>query len=107
MATSALVSLLLLTIAASTASAQGGIASCCLKLSDTEIQRVRLKSYYHQYAPPCPIRAIVFTSLKGKRICGDPGKVWTKTSMAYLNRRNWQLQQATPKHHRSHILYKN
>ncbi|TNN78164.1 C-C motif chemokine 2 [Liparis tanakae] len=105
MATSAFVSLLLLIIVASTASAQGGMASCCRKFSNTEIQRVLLKSYYKQYTPACPICAIVFRSLKGRRICSDPGKVWTKDSMAYLDRKNGH--QATPKHQRSHICNKN
>uniref|UniRef100_A0A8C2XM72 C-C motif chemokine n=1 Tax=Cyclopterus lumpus TaxID=8103 RepID=A0A8C2XM72_CYCLU len=94
MASPAFVSLLLLTIVVSTASAQGGIASCCRELSNTQIQRVLLKSYYKQYTPSCPIHAVVFTTLKGKRICADPGKVWTKTSMAYLVGKNWQLQRA-------------
>ncbi|XP_042354452.1 monocyte chemotactic protein 1B-like [Plectropomus leopardus] len=97
----AFVSLLLVTIMVSTASAQGGIASCCRRLSDTQIHRDNLKSYYEQHKPPCPLHAVVFYTLQDKRICADPIKLWTQTSMAYLDGKNWHLQHANlHKHHR-------
>lgn len=46
----------------------------------------------------CTFFAVIlnrFTTLKGKRICAGPGKVWTKTSMAYLDGKNWQIQRVT------------
>ncbi|XP_037644680.1 C-C motif chemokine 2-like isoform X4 [Sebastes umbrosus] len=86
----AFVSLLLVAIVVSTASAQGGAASCCRKLSETRIHRDLLKSYYKQDKSSCPINAVVFTTLKGIRICANPNKVWTKTSMAYLDGNNGQ-----------------
>ncbi|XP_044074266.1 monocyte chemotactic protein 1B-like [Siniperca chuatsi] len=88
---------LLLTIMVSTASAQGGIGSCCRILSTTQIHRDRLKSYYKQHKPSCPIDAVVFTTLHNKRICSDPYKLWSQTSMAYLDGKNWQLQRITQK----------
>ncbi|XP_045907254.1 eotaxin-like [Micropterus dolomieu] len=91
------VSLLLLTIMVYTASAQGGIGSCCRQITTTQIHRDRLKSYYKQYKPSCPLEAVVFTTVQGKRLCSDPGKVWTKTSMAYIDGKNWQLQRTTHK----------
>nr|QZC92291.1 chemokine (C-C motif) ligand 32 [Sebastes schlegelii] len=91
----AFVSLLLVAIVVSTASAKGGIASCCRKLSKTQIHRDLLKSYYKQDTQSCPIYAVVFTTLKGIRICGDPDRVWTKTSMAYLDGKDWQRQHST------------
>ncbi|KAK9539068.1 hypothetical protein VZT92_004200 [Zoarces viviparus] len=102
MASLSFLSLLLATIMVSTASAHGGIASCCRKLTETQVHREQLKSYYEQYKPPCPIHAVVFTTVKGKRICSDPESMWTKTSMAYLDGKDWQIQHATfTKHHRS------
>ncbi|KAI9522718.1 hypothetical protein NQZ68_033816 [Dissostichus eleginoides] len=89
------VSLLLITILVSTASAQGGIASCCRKLSKTQVQRERLMSYYTQNKSACPIKAVVFTTRNHKRICSDPKEVWTLTSMAYIDGKNWQLQRLT------------
>lgn len=42
---------------------------------------------------------IRFTTLKNKRICADPRRVWTMTSMAYLDGKNWQIQRANLHHH--------
>ncbi|XP_074544735.1 monocyte chemotactic protein 1B-like [Halichoeres trimaculatus] len=81
--------LFLVTIVVSTASGQGEIGRCCRSLTTTQVHRDRLKSYYIQYR--CPLRAVVFTTVYGKRICSSPSRVWTKTSMAYLDGKNWQL----------------
>nr|QZC92288.1 chemokine (C-C motif) ligand 32 [Sebastes schlegelii] len=91
----AFVSLLLVTIVVSTASAKSGIPSCCRKLSETQIHRDLLKTYYKQDKPSCPINAVVFTTVKNKRICANPNRVWTKTSMAYIDGNNGQRQQST------------
>ncbi|XP_029309667.1 monocyte chemotactic protein 1B-like [Cottoperca gobio] len=91
----AFVSLLLVAIMVSTTSAKGGIANCCRRLSTTQIQRDGLKSYYKQYKSACPIHAVVFTTLKNMKICSDPKKLWTKTSMAYIDRKNWQHKRST------------
>ncbi|KAK5859815.1 hypothetical protein PBY51_021339 [Eleginops maclovinus] len=89
------VSLLLVTILVSSASAQGGIASCCRELTNTQIHREKLRSYYKQNTSACPINAVVFTTLRNKRICSDPKELWTLTSMAYLDGKNWKLQRLT------------
>ncbi|XP_033993371.1 monocyte chemotactic protein 1B-like [Trematomus bernacchii] len=89
------VSLLLITILVSTASAQGGIASCCRKLSKTQVQRENLMDYYKQNKSACPINAVVFTTRNNKRICSDPKKMWTLTCMAYIDGKNSQLQRLT------------
>ncbi|KAF1384001.1 hypothetical protein PFLUV_G00137700 [Perca fluviatilis] len=97
----AFVSLLLVTMMASTASARGGIGSCCRQHSQTQIHRDHLRSYYKQSKSSCPINAVVFTTLKNIRICSNPEKMWTQTSMAYLDGKNWQIQHSTlHKHHR-------
>ncbi|KAM9349417.1 monocyte chemotactic protein 1B-like [Symphorus nematophorus] len=88
------VSLLLVAVMLSSASAQGGIGSCCRILSSTQIHRDSLKNYYIQHRPSCPIHAVVFTTLKGKRICSDPDKLWAMTSMAYLDGKNWRRNRA-------------
>uniref|UniRef100_A0A3Q3WMR5 C-C motif chemokine n=1 Tax=Mola mola TaxID=94237 RepID=A0A3Q3WMR5_MOLML len=92
------VSLLLLVSLLSEASAQGGLGSCCLKLSETHIKRDLLKSYYQQHQPSCRIHAVVFTTLKNKRICADPTDMWTKTTMAYIDGKNSQIQHANLHH---------
>ncbi|XP_068427598.1 monocyte chemotactic protein 1B-like [Clinocottus analis] len=98
----AFVPLLLVTIMVPAASAQGGIASCCREVSRTQILRFKLKSYYQQFTPACPIRAVVFKTLEGKRICSDPDSLWTKSSMAYLDGKKQKHDHAAHKHHRSH-----
>ncbi|XP_030608788.1 monocyte chemotactic protein 1B-like [Archocentrus centrarchus] len=70
-------------------SAQGGISSCCQKISNTHVHRDLLTSYYVQQPPSCPLTAVVFTTVSGKRICSHPLKLWTQNSMAYLNGKNW------------------
>ncbi|XP_059200456.1 monocyte chemotactic protein 1B-like [Centropristis striata] len=64
--------------------ASRGQASCCLKLSQTRIHRDYIKSYYKQYEGVCPITAVVFITIRGKRICSDPNSVWAKTTMVFL-----------------------
>uniref|UniRef100_A0A8D0D839 C-C motif chemokine n=2 Tax=Sander lucioperca TaxID=283035 RepID=A0A8D0D839_SANLU len=95
------VSLLLVTMMVSTASAQGGIGSCCRHLTNTQIHRENLRSYYKQSKSSCPINAVVFTTLRNIRICSNPERMWTQTSMAYLDGKNWQIQHTiSHKHHR-------
>ncbi|XP_035026704.1 monocyte chemotactic protein 1B-like [Hippoglossus stenolepis] len=89
------VSLVLVATMVSTASAQGGIASCCRNVSSTQIQRDLLKNYYVQEQPACARQIVVFTTLKGKRICSDPTNLWTQMSMAYLDGKNWHRQNLT------------
>lgn len=38
---------------------KGGIGSCCRKVTETQISRDLLKSYYVQRTPSCPIVAVV------------------------------------------------
>ncbi|XP_023267242.1 eotaxin-like [Seriola lalandi dorsalis] len=91
----AFVSLLLVTSLVSTATAQGGIGSCCRRISNTQVHRELLKSYYVQHQPSCSLHVVVFTTLKDKRICSAPSKVWTQTSMAFLDGKNWHHQHTT------------
>nr|XP_019962813.1 PREDICTED: monocyte chemotactic protein 1B-like [Paralichthys olivaceus] len=87
--------LVLVTTMVSTASAQGGIASCCRRILNTEVHRDRLKNYYVQQQPSCLLRIVVFKTIKGKRICSDPNNQWTKSSMAYLDEKNGHSQHIT------------
>ncbi|XP_077378230.1 monocyte chemotactic protein 1B-like [Festucalex cinctus] len=80
-----LVSLFLLAVMVPGAFAQGGLASCCRKISHTQVHRDLLTNYYVQRPPSCPLHVVVFITLQEKRICADPDKLWTKTSKAYLD----------------------
>ncbi|XP_030259339.1 monocyte chemotactic protein 1B-like [Sparus aurata] len=96
MSSLAFVSLLLVAIMASTVSSNGAVASCCLTTSNTQVRRENLIRYYVQVRPQCPMHAVVFTTITFKRICADPDRVWTKTSMAFIDGKNYSQQ------HRSH-----
>ncbi|KAK5607043.1 hypothetical protein CRENBAI_009638 [Crenichthys baileyi] len=87
---------LLVTLVLPTFSAQG-ISKCCLKYPSTKVHRSLLKSYYFQDSSQCDVPAVVFTTFRGKRICADPSKVRTKTSMAYLDGKNCKQTQTTSK----------
>ncbi|XP_036939839.1 monocyte chemotactic protein 1B-like [Acanthopagrus latus] len=89
------VSLLLVAIMASTVSSNGAIASCCLTTSNTQIRRENLIKYYVQDRPQCPIHAVVFTTLSLKRICADPERLWTQTSMAFIDGKNYHRQRSS------------
>uniref|UniRef100_A0AAQ6IQZ7 Chemokine interleukin-8-like domain-containing protein n=1 Tax=Anabas testudineus TaxID=64144 RepID=A0AAQ6IQZ7_ANATE len=70
----------------------GGIGNCCRHISNIQVRREFLKSYHDQYPPSCYLHAVVFTTLHGKRICAAPGKMWTETSKAYLDGKNYHHQ---------------
>uniref|UniRef100_A0A668A8V6 Chemokine interleukin-8-like domain-containing protein n=1 Tax=Myripristis murdjan TaxID=586833 RepID=A0A668A8V6_9TELE len=73
-------SLLLLTTVVSTISAQGGLSDCCHEIKNTTVHRDLLKTLH----------------LLGKRICADPKRLWTLTSKAYLDGKNYYRRQAKP-----------
>uniref|UniRef100_A0A3B3UCP9 Chemokine interleukin-8-like domain-containing protein n=1 Tax=Poecilia latipinna TaxID=48699 RepID=A0A3B3UCP9_9TELE len=80
-----LILLVLVAVMVPTASAQGGISTCCMKFTSTKVHRELLKSYYQEDKSSCRLQAIVFTTIMDKRICGSPFNLWTKTSMAFLD----------------------
>ncbi|XP_015241529.1 PREDICTED: C-C motif chemokine 4-like isoform X1 [Cyprinodon variegatus] len=90
--------LLVIFLVLPTFSAQA-IPKCCLQYSRTRFHRGSLKSYYIQDSSLCTQPAVIFTTIKGKRICVNPSKVWTKTSMAYLDGKNWWQRHTTLKKH--------
>ncbi|XP_049453690.1 uncharacterized protein LOC125901806 isoform X7 [Epinephelus fuscoguttatus] len=58
----------------------GPVASCCLQWSNT-LQRVPLENivnYTLQTVGLCPIKAVVFETKRGKRICSDPDSARAK-----------------------------
>ncbi|MEQ2281021.1 hypothetical protein AMECASPLE_026177, partial [Ameca splendens] len=78
----------------------GGISNCCLKITGTKVHRDSLKSYYVEDPSSCTHSAVVFTTIIGRRICASQTNVWTKTSMAYLDGKNWQRRHTTLKQQR-------
>uniref|UniRef100_A0A3B5QDG0 Chemokine interleukin-8-like domain-containing protein n=1 Tax=Xiphophorus maculatus TaxID=8083 RepID=A0A3B5QDG0_XIPMA len=80
---------LLVTLMLPTFSAQGGTSKCCLKIDKAKVHRTFLRSHYEKNDPKlCSVPSVVFTTMTGKKLCADPSKIWTKTSMAYLDGKN-------------------
>ncbi|XP_054888597.1 C-C motif chemokine 4-like [Poeciliopsis prolifica] len=92
-----LISLVLVAMMVPTASAQGGISSCCLKYTGTKVHRESLRSYYQEDKSSCNPPAVVFTTIHSIRICASPFNMWTKTSMAFLDGKNYGQQQSRSK----------
>ncbi|XP_029930213.1 monocyte chemotactic protein 1B-like [Myripristis murdjan] len=89
-------SLLLLTTVVSTISAQGGLSDCCHEIKNTTVHRDRLMGYIEVRPPICGLHAVIFRTVLGKRICADPKRLWTLTSKAYLDGKNYYRRQAKP-----------
>uniref|UniRef100_A0A8C1EVF0 Chemokine interleukin-8-like domain-containing protein n=1 Tax=Cyprinus carpio carpio TaxID=630221 RepID=A0A8C1EVF0_CYPCA len=66
----------------------GPSPDCCLSVSDTKTPVHNIKSYSMQAAPPCPIRAIRFYTMKDKTICSDPNDSWTKKAINHVDKMN-------------------
>ncbi|XP_046883773.1 monocyte chemotactic protein 1B-like [Hypomesus transpacificus] len=64
------------------------VGSCCRKTFSMRIPLRMLGSYYVQDIAMCPIKAVVFVTVKDKRLCLDPKELWVKTAIDYLDKKN-------------------
>nr|XP_015216590.1 PREDICTED: monocyte chemotactic protein 1B-like [Lepisosteus oculatus] len=72
-----------------TSAGSGPTASCCLKASNTVLQREKIASYHIQKdSGVCLFEAVVFTTIRGVRVCSDPRKPWVKKAMKYVDGKN-------------------
>ncbi|KAL7835314.1 hypothetical protein SRHO_G00276610 [Serrasalmus rhombeus] len=83
----ALLCLTVMLLAAAVCQAIGPGSCECLKTSSTVLQISKIKSYYVQKSGLCPIDAVVFTTVKGVKICSDPQKPWVKRAMKIVDGR--------------------
>uniref|UniRef100_A0A8C8KBB3 Chemokine interleukin-8-like domain-containing protein n=2 Tax=Oncorhynchus tshawytscha TaxID=74940 RepID=A0A8C8KBB3_ONCTS len=83
----------------STTSAQAGgsVISCCLEIKGTIVRRNLIDSYYLQDTAMCNIKAVMFVTVKGLRICSDTSNPWAQKTMQYLNEKN--KSHTLQKHH--------
>ncbi|XP_026860184.2 chemokine (C-X-C motif) ligand 32b, duplicate 1 [Electrophorus electricus] len=79
--------LLCVTVMLAATSCQSSRSSLCgcLKTSLTILPVSRIKAYSIQKASPCHIEAVMFTTIKGIKVCSDPKKLWVKKAMKSLN----------------------
>ncbi|KAJ8384309.1 hypothetical protein AAFF_G00206660 [Aldrovandia affinis] len=95
--TAVLLCLTALALAPSLVQANGRVASCCLKTSNTKIRMVQLAKYYIQNRTAmCHVAAVVFTTVRGVTICSNPSDTWTKKGMKFLDGRRRTRPMATP-----------
>ncbi|GAA6213496.1 eotaxin-like isoform X2 [Lates japonicus] len=59
----------------------GPVSSCCLRWSTTIVPLDRIMNYTIQSEGICPIKAVVFQTQSGKRVCSDPHSNWAKRAM--------------------------
>ncbi|KAF4117727.1 hypothetical protein G5714_002280 [Onychostoma macrolepis] len=74
----------------------GRPVNCCLTVSNTRIAITNIVDYHIQDPGLCPVRAVVFHTIKEKSICSDPDNRWAKKAMAMVESRN-QLKKESSK----------
>uniref|UniRef100_A0A3B5LIN8 Chemokine interleukin-8-like domain-containing protein n=1 Tax=Xiphophorus couchianus TaxID=32473 RepID=A0A3B5LIN8_9TELE len=102
-----LISLVLVAVMVPTASAQGGISTCCTKLNGTKVHRemLRIRKIYSWvglfyicfvFCFFSVIFIIISTThiFMDGGICASPFNMWTKTSMAFLDGKNFAQRQS-------------
>ncbi|XP_028988544.1 regakine-1-like isoform X2 [Betta splendens] len=71
------------------ASTHGRVSNCCEQWSNTRgIPLNRIRHYTNQSEGICPIKAVVFHTKMGKRICSDPSDSWAIKTISMLERRS-------------------
>ncbi|XP_054624493.1 eotaxin-like [Dunckerocampus dactyliophorus] len=55
--------------------------NCCPGLSNTKVRLQNIVNYTIQSVGVCPIKAVLFYTRSGKRICADPDRCWTQEAM--------------------------
>nr|7JH1_A Chain A, XCL1 ancestor [unidentified] len=61
--------------------------SCCLKYTKRPLPLKRIKSYTIQSNEACNIKAIIFTTKKGRKICANPNEKWVQKAMKHLDKK--------------------
>ncbi|XP_047444584.1 monocyte chemotactic protein 1B-like isoform X2 [Mugil cephalus] len=69
-----------------TVSAHGPPSDCCLQWSRTKLHPKQIKNYTIQSEGVCPIKAVVFLTVRGKRVCSNPETPWVKKAILKVDR---------------------
>ncbi|KAL2085716.1 hypothetical protein ACEWY4_019036 [Coilia grayii] len=59
--------------------------SCCLRTDRTVLSLKNIKDYHMQNVALCPVDAVVFTTVKGIKVCSDPKKPWVKRAVKHFD----------------------
>ncbi|XP_047444581.1 integumentary mucin C.1-like [Mugil cephalus] len=61
--------------------AHGRVSDCCLQWSRTKLHPKQIKDYTIQSEGVCPIKAVVFLTVRGKIVCSNPEISWVKDAI--------------------------
>ncbi|XP_053265087.1 C-C motif chemokine 19-like [Podarcis raffonei] len=89
------------------------VMDCCVRTSSMPIPAKVVRDYRDQYVQDgCPVRAVIFITIRGRNLCAPPHTPWVKHLKETLNRRNHnrraQFQVASPLPHpfpRENVLF--
>ncbi|XP_051989384.1 uncharacterized protein LOC127648703 [Xyrauchen texanus] len=70
----------------------GPVVSCCLEVSNIKMPLRNIKDYRIQNSPLCPLKAVVFITVKNKHICSDLEDRWAKHAMYEVDRKKSNKQ---------------
>ncbi|XP_070701786.1 eotaxin-like [Pempheris klunzingeri] len=73
----------------------GPVPNCCLMWSTDIVPVRRIMNYTIQSEGVCPIRAIIFKTKSGKRICSDPDSNWAKKACLKVDKETKMLLEKT------------
>lgn len=80
----------------------GQVYTCCRKTYNNNVKVNRLASYYMQNTNMCPIKAVTFVTISGKKLCSDPTNDWAKLAMNHLDQKKklriHPKPEASPRH---------
>ncbi|KAI1882740.1 hypothetical protein AGOR_G00238050 [Albula goreensis] len=79
--------LAVLVLSPATGQGSGIVSACCLKTRNTKIRVAQISSYFRQNVGRCPVEALVFTSVTGRKICSDSSDPWAKKAKAVVDAR--------------------
>ncbi|KYO27045.1 C-C motif chemokine 17 [Alligator mississippiensis] len=63
---------------------------CCFELFTGVIQLSKLVDFY-RISEGCPVLAVVFETIAGRKICADPSKNWVKKAVKNLEKRSQKI----------------
>uniref|UniRef100_A0A670J8S0 Chemokine interleukin-8-like domain-containing protein n=1 Tax=Podarcis muralis TaxID=64176 RepID=A0A670J8S0_PODMU len=65
------------------------VMDCCVRTSSMPIPAKVVRDYRDQYVQDgCAVRAVIFTTIRGRNLCAPPHAPWVKHLKETLNRRN-------------------
>ncbi|XP_026780803.3 C-C motif chemokine 20 [Pangasianodon hypophthalmus] len=64
-----------------------GAVRCCVNFSPNPLPLNRLKDFTIQDATTvCRLHAVIFTTVKERKICADPDSTWVKNAVNYISK---------------------